>query len=172
VRVSLTSLRGGPAVGRGPRDRGFTLIELLVVAAILGLAAAIAAPRIGALGPRVDLGTSARQVIDVVRLAQVTSANSGRAVYVDYDLTAGALRVVGSEPFPGEGPPAEYLPEGVSIYAVRPEGGPEVTNGSVRVVVFPGGYPWPHEVELRTSTGSRLTVHVRGLETSIGEGSQ
>jgi len=74
VRVSLTSLRGGPAVGRGPRDRGFTLIELLVVAAILGLAAAIAAPRIGALGPRVDLGTSARQVIDVVRLLSPVKA--------------------------------------------------------------------------------------------------
>ena len=167
----MVSLHAGPPVGGRSHERGFTLIELLVVAAILGLAAAIAAPRIGAFAPRVHLRTSARQVIDVVRLAQVTSANSGQAVYVEYDLTAGALRVARSEPSAGEGPSAEYLPEGVAIHAVRLEGRAEVTNGSVHVVVLPGGWPWPHEVELRMTTGARLTVHFRGLRAFVGEGS-
>jgi len=156
----------------GSRERGFTLIELIVVAAILGLAAAIAAPRVAALAPRVLLGTSARQVIDVVRLAQVAAANSGQSAYVEYDLTAGALRVVGAEPAGEETPPTEYLPEGVAICAVRRGDRAAVTSGSVRVVVLPGGYAWPHEVELRTSTDSRLTVRFHRLTASIDEGSQ
>jgi len=172
VWTSPTSPVGGLVVGGRRRSSGFTLMELLLVAAILGLAAAIAAPRVAAFAPRVHLGISARQVIDVVRLAQVTAANSGQRAYVAYDLTSEAARVLGSEPENDESRLSEYLSEGVCISAVRPSGQAEVTSGSARIVVFPGGYPWPHEVELRTAAGSHVTIRFRGLTASIDEGSQ
>ena len=143
------------------RRSAFTLIELVLVAALLGLIAAIAAPRIGAMLPRVSLQTAARQIADDVRTAQAYAADRGRTVYLEYDLDESAVRL-GAVDAKSVPPALDPLPQEVSIAAVD-----SFASGTVQVAVFPSGYVTPHKVELTSGEAGRMTVNFSGLGTEM-----
>lgn len=143
------------------RRSAFTLIELMLVAVLLGVIAAIAAPRIGAILPRVSLQAAARQVADDVRAAQAYAVDRGRVVYLEYDLDEGAVRLCAADA--ASRPPAlDPLPQDVSIAGVGSS-----TSGTVQVAVFPSGYVTPHQVELTSGEAGRMTVGFSGLGTEL-----
>ena len=140
------------------RRSAFTLIELMLVAVLLGVIAAIAAPRIGAMLPRVSLQAAARQIADDVRTAQAYAADRGRVVYLEYDLDEGAVRLAAADA--ASTPPLlDPLPQEASIASVGSS-----TSGTVQVAVFPSGYVTPHEVELASGEAGRMTVDFSGLD--------
>jgi type II secretory pathway pseudopilin PulG len=133
------------------------LIELLLVVLLLGMAAALAGPRLLALGPAMDLERSGRQVADVVRMAQTRAAQLGGPVRVRYDLREGTLGIV-------EAGWTEALPERVGMASVRIAGGAEARGGQADIVVFASGYVEPHEVELEAEDGGALLVRAQDLK--------
>ena len=139
----------------------FTLIELMLVAVLLGVMAAIAAPRIGAMLPRVSLQGAARQIADDVRAAQAYAVNRGRVVYLEYDLSEGSARLIvaDAESLP---PLLDPLPQDVSIARVG-----AITSGTAQVGVFPTGYVTPHQVELVSEGGGQMTVDFSGLGVEV-----
>jgi prepilin-type N-terminal cleavage/methylation domain-containing protein len=135
----------------------FTLIELMLVAAVLGIVAAIAAPRVSVLMPRVGLQAAARQVADDVRAAQGWAVDRDRRVGLVYDLDEGTVSIEGA------GAPAlDALPRGVAIAQVA-----GATSGAVRIVVFPSGYVAAHRVELESGGGGRMEVEFSGVEARV-----
>jgi len=70
------------------RRRGVTLIELVVVMAIIAIAAAFIAPNIGAWIPRYRVGSATREVVSILRTAQMKaiSTNIPFGVAFDNDL--------------------------------------------------------------------------------------
>ncbi|MFO8006997.1 MAG: prepilin-type N-terminal cleavage/methylation domain-containing protein [Candidatus Brocadiia bacterium] len=145
---------------------GFTLIELLLVSALLGVAAAVVAPRVGALLPVMRLRDAGRQVADTLRTARARAADAGRAVAVEYDLTEGTVRVLSASEQPEEERPPDPLPVDVSIVAVYlPETSP-LTSGTARVSVLPSGYVSPHSVELGDGR-RRVVVESQFLRTVV-----
>ncbi len=150
----------GPEVTRSPRS-GFTLIELMMVVIVLGIIAAIAAPRVAAVMPRVGLQGAARQVADDVRAAQSYAIDLGRTVSVVYDLDEGTVSIAPVEGAPA--PPAfDPLPDDVTIAQVA-----STVSGTVRVAVWPSGYVAPHTVELEGAGAGRMTVEFSGLGVEV-----
>jgi len=143
------------------RRSAFTLIELLLVVMLLGVIAALAAPRVTAMVPRVSLQGAARQIADDARTAQAFAADRGRIVTLEYDLAHASVRlsIAGGGP---DAPRLEPLPEGVFIGRVGSS-----TSGAARMAVFPSGYVTPHEVDLVSAGGGRLTVEFSGLRTAV-----
>ncbi len=140
---------------------GFTLIELMMVVIVLGVIAAIAAPRVAAIMPRVGLQAAARQVVDDVRAAQAYAIDRGCRVTVVYEVDEGT---VGIEAVDEAAPPPtlDPLPGGVSIARVA-----STRSGTVRVAVFPSGYVAPHRVELQGAGAGRMTVEFSGLGVKV-----
>ena len=70
------------------RRRGVTLIELVVVMAIIAIGAAFVAPNIGAWLPRYRVGSATREVVSLLRTAQMKaiSTNIPFGVAFDNDL--------------------------------------------------------------------------------------
>ncbi len=145
---------------RSPRS-GFTLIELMMVVIVLGIIAAIAAPRVAAVMPRVGLQGGARQIADDVRAAQVYAVDLGRTVTLVYDLGEGTVSIA---PIGGVAPAPAFdpLPDGVSIAQVA-----STVSGTVRVAVWPSGYVAPHTVELEGAGAGRMTVEFTGLGVEV-----
>ncbi len=148
---------------------GFTLIELLLVSALLGVAAAVVAPRIGALLPTMRLRGAGRQVADLLRTARSRAADAGRPVQVEYDLSWATVRIVPTSEQQDDARPPEPLPKAVSIVAVRLPEGPLMTGGAVLVSVLPSGYVSPHSVELSDGR-RRVVVESRFLRTVVRDG--
>lgn len=143
------------------RRSGFTLIELMLVVVLLGVVAAIAAPRVAALIPRVGLQCAARQIADDVRAAQAYAVDRCRTVTLVYGLGGGTVSIEATDP--GAPPPAlDPLPEGVSIAQVA-----SATSGTVRVAVFPSGYVAPHRVQLEGAGAGRMVIDFSGLGVTL-----
>jgi type II secretion system protein H len=79
-----------PAARRG---NGFTLIELLVVIAVLGLAAAIAKPLLGASVDSARLSAAAAEVASALDYARFEAASGGRPCRVTVDAAADTVAV-------------------------------------------------------------------------------
>ena len=110
---------------RPPRRSGFTIVEAVVLISIVGIIAAVAAPRFLALS-EMDAARAHRQALADFRYAQRVSANSGCPVQVDfgiglYTLTrrtncrSGAYSQPMVDPVSNTTPYSVTLPIGVAI---------------------------------------------------------
>lgn len=104
---------------------GFTLVEAIVILSLIGIIAAVSAPRFLALSDMQDI-RSHRQAINDLRFAQNRAANSGCPVQVDFGTNGylltqqtscrtGAFTLDIPDPATGQIPFQSSLPEGVSI---------------------------------------------------------
>lgn len=91
MRVSASVYAAEPRVPVGRRSaRGFTIIELVVLISIIGIVAAVSAPRFLAMS---DLRAvqAHRQTLSDLRFAQRRAASSGCPVQVDFDASGYSL---------------------------------------------------------------------------------
>ncbi len=131
-----------------------------MVVIVLGVIAAIAAPRVAAIMPRVGLQGAARQIADDVRAAQAYAVDRGCRVTLVYDLNEGTVGIDPVDDTPP--PPIDPLPDGVSIVQVA-----STASGTVRVAVFPSGYVAPHRVELEGAGAGRMVIDFSGLGVTL-----
>ncbi len=133
---------------------GFTLLELLIAVAVIGMTAAIAAPRIGAVATRLSLQAAGRQVEDFARRAQAEAANRDQPVRLNYSAAQTVYVADGNAV-------ARSMPADVSLSVSG--------RGAGALHVFPGGYITPHRVELRNAAGA-VAVSFTGTGVHFSEG--
>jgi type II secretion system protein H len=75
-----------------PRAPGFTLIEMVIVILVIGIIAAIVAPRIGVLDT-VQLRSSARSLAGTIRLTYATAVVNRQPYRICFDLDAQSYRI-------------------------------------------------------------------------------
>ncbi len=73
-----------------PKRRGVTLIELVTVMAIIAIGALLVAPNIGAWIPNYRLRSAGRDVVSILRTAQVRSVSVNTQYQVSFDQGAGS----------------------------------------------------------------------------------
>jgi MSHA pilin protein MshC len=107
------------------RREGFTLVEAVVLLSIIGIIAAVAAPRFLSL-PDMDAAQAYRQALSDLRYAQRMAAHSGCPVQVDFEAGSyslrqrtacrtGAFTLDMADPVASGGPFSVTLPSGVTI---------------------------------------------------------
>ncbi len=106
------------------KNRGVTLIELIVVIVIIAIGAAFIAPNIGAWIPNYRLRSATRDIVSLMRTAQMKAVSSNRHYGVYFDpggsiilqqTTASDTSVDGNWSNEGE---ALILPPGVTITGI------------------------------------------------------
>ena len=123
-------MRSAPA----GRQAGFTLIELVIVLAIVGLALAMAAPRVAKNLTGLTLKTESRRVAGMLRTARSLAVNTGRLHTVVFDTRQQRIALIAypkpaaadsdnaSAQQPGDDtPPARvsHLAESISFSEIR-----------------------------------------------------
>ncbi len=105
-------------------NRGVTLIELVVVMVIIAIGAVLVAPNIGAWIPNYRLRSATRDIVSLMRTAQMKAVSSNRHYGVYFDpggsiilqqTTASDTSVDGNWSNEGE---AVILPPGVAITGI------------------------------------------------------
>ncbi len=100
-----------------PKRRGVTLIELVTVMAIIAIGALLVAPNIGAWIPNYRLRSAGRDVVSILRTAQVRSVSVNAEYQVSFDQGAGSYilqyRDTGGN-WIDEGT-TQFLPSGIRI---------------------------------------------------------
>jgi prepilin-type N-terminal cleavage/methylation domain-containing protein len=93
MRGRETSNCGRGSAAGARRANGFTLIELLVIVVVLGLAAALGRPLLGASTDEARLSAAAAEVAAALDYARLTASCGGRPCRVTVDATADTLAV-------------------------------------------------------------------------------
>jgi len=86
LRQRLGAVSGGP---------GFSLVELIIVLVILGVVAAIAAPRYASALCRYRADCAARRIVADLGLAQARARQTSQGQTLVFDLAANQLRIAG-----------------------------------------------------------------------------
>src|SRR5688500_14515804 len=84
---------GASVRARPDREQGFTLIELAVPMSVLGVLLAMGAPAWGKYKTTQEQRSAAREIVSVLRNAQVHATAEERLYRVDVDATARTLSV-------------------------------------------------------------------------------
>jgi general secretion pathway protein H len=126
---------------------GFTLVELVVTLAVIGLAAALVAPRVGALGGwRVE--AAAGRLADALTLAREAAVLGGRPVRVEIDRARGAWSA---------GAVRGVLPPGLRIAGIAADG-TTTAGATVAFALDPAGDAAPVRVDVVDARGHGAAV--------------
>lgn len=124
----------------GPR--GFTIIELVVLMVVIGLALAIALPRLGGL-ERVNLKSDAGRVSTLLRYASESAATKRLYYKVSFEIENGSIRVErsldGRDFSEDRDIRGIRMKKGVSLRDLVVQGVGKVERGTVSVVFTPLG---------------------------------
>ena len=143
--------------------RAFTLFELIIVLAILGLAAALALPRLqGGIGGRIPLRRSAGALAGAATVARDRAASLRQVWLLRLDLRRGVYSVVAQDAAP-DAPQADAvvrgeLPEGIRFGSVRLPGRALAASDAVYLRFQPDGWADPAVVELAGADGAVHSV--------------
>jgi len=85
---------GNPRANR-PGRQGFNLLELVMVLAIMGIVAAVAAPRFGQAAARYRADVAARRIAKDLALASRDARNAGASRTLAFDSSGGAYTISG-----------------------------------------------------------------------------
>ena len=109
--------------------KGVTLIELIVVMVIIGIAAVLIAPNIGAWLPNLRLRSAARDIVSTMRTAQMKAVSTNLAYQVLFTLPSNYILQYQNTGgvWVNEGV-TQTLPPGVSISAITIPGNNAVFN--------------------------------------------
>ncbi len=98
------------ALKRGARKGGFTMLELMIVVVVIGILAAVSAPRMKRMMRNAETKTAARSVYDLVSFARAKSIETGtpHLVFFEEDTVGNSLTL-------SDGRPAAMLVVGDSV---------------------------------------------------------
>jgi len=143
--------------------KGFTLLELLVVMVIIGMAALLFAPNIGAWLPNYRLRSAARDIVSTMRTAQMKAVSTNMTYRVSFTQNPPSYTLQYENP-PGtwvnEGV-TQNLPSGISISAINIAGNNAVFNpnstSSSGSITLQNSRGTQRQLTLTPSTG-RVTI--------------
>ncbi len=135
--------------------RCFTLIEMLVVLAIMGLISALVIPRVGRLPAGIAIRRTVGQVRNAFRMAAVRARGTGRAVRLEFDPDAHALRLsdlprARFSTDPELTPPSSRADPGAGRMSPGATGTAENGAGSAGLLAELSAFPLPKGVEWRS----------------------
>ena len=156
------------SIGRR-RAAGFTLLELLVVLVLISLVSALALPRIAGSVPSLQLKTSARKVISILRFARGRTVTEQVPFGVRFDPAQRTVQVVTAvDPEredqtvpPSNSLEAFVLPEDVGLC--------NLAGGETAPVIgfYPTGASTGGEIILTTEGDRQMRVRVAALTGNI-----
>ncbi len=167
---------------------GFTLLELLIVLVLIGLTAAIAAPRLSGTHDKLPLGTAAKHLSALMRLARSNAVTRGHTVVVYADpetnriVMAAAADRTHADPTHqnkegASGPVALIdprhayrLPPGIAVSRVVSEGGMRLEDDAI-ALFFPIGNSSGGQLVLTDAAGRRKTITIDTITGLVTIGS-
>ncbi|WP_137391666.1 GspH/FimT family pseudopilin [Rhodoligotrophos defluvii] len=147
ARIRTSRLGSVAPAARG--DSGFTLLELLVVLTIAALISGLAIPIFAAASPRLQISSTAAEIVTALRSARRLAIAQSREQFVEFNLSARTYRL-SSERARRE-IPARF---GIELVVARSE---VPKTGIGRVLFYPDG----------TSTGGHIRLSLGALSRKV-----
>jgi type II secretion system protein H len=144
--------------------QGFSLLEILLVLAIIGIAAAMAAPRYGRAGARYRADLAARRVAADLRLAQSQARAASAARTVSFSAATEQYRLL--EVLPLDGASGDYTVV-LSAEPYRADLTLADFDGSSEVVFNGWGLPNSGGTVVVSVSGQQRTVLVDGTTGKV-----
>jgi general secretion pathway protein H len=126
--------------GKKMNKRGVTLVELVVVFVIIAIGAALIAPNIGAWLPSYRLRSATRDVVSILRTAQIRAVSNNIQYRVDFNVAPNSYKLQRNSGGWADDGAVQTVPAGITINIDNLGGGtalfnPDSTSSGGRVTL-------------------------------------
>jgi type II secretion system protein H len=167
---------------------GFTLLELLIVLVLIGLTAAVVAPRLSGTHDKLPLGTAAKHLSALMRLARSNAVTRGQTVVVYAEpetsriVMAAATNRAHADQINENKKEASgsvalidprhayHLPRGITLSRVVSEGGMRLEDAAI-ALFYPIGNSSGGQVVLTDAAGRRKIITIDTITGLVTIGS-